>query len=83
MPDRISLQPLTLPSCANCRYCAADPDLQQAAVAANLKAPDQGICVRYPPQSQLVGTPQGPMSVLVKTVVPLTHWCGEHAPRSA
>lgn len=80
------LQPLNLamPSCADCRFCQVDIDLVNEAKKANLKAPDQGVCVRFPPHSQLVGSPQGGVSaVMVKTVIPLTHWCGEFKDKRA
>ena len=80
MPDQpVTLQPLNFksPSCADCRFCVDDPDMAQAIGATNLKAAPQGICVRFPPQSQIIGTQQGPMAMMVKSVVPKTHWCGE------
>lgn len=79
----VTLQPLRMPSCADCRFCQVDTDLVNASKAANLKAPDQGVCVRFPPQSQHVGTPHGTVVMMVKTVIPLDHWCGEFKDRRA
>jgi hypothetical protein len=73
----VTLKPLVMPSCSTCLYCRSDRDLESTAKLQNLKAPDQGICVRFPPTSQLVGTPQGAVAMMVKTVIPLDHWCGE------
>lgn len=81
--------PVTLPplkfnyGCERCLFYRNDPDMDKAVASANLNAPKQGVCVRFPPSCQLVGTPGGPMSVLVKTVVPADHWCGEFKSASA
>lgn len=83
MSQPVTLQPLRFdPSCADCVYCKVDPDASKAAKSQNLQAPEQGVCNRYPPTSQLLMTAQGPMSLMVKVVVPLDHWCGEFKGKS-
>jgi hypothetical protein len=85
MNQPVTLKPLRFanPECSKCQFYGIDPDMAHAAAVNNLNAPPQGICNRYPPSSQILMTPQGPTAVMIKQVVPASHWCGEFSAKLA
>jgi hypothetical protein len=67
--------------CANCAYLFIDKDAQDAALAANLRSPDMGICRRFPPVPLLVPVQNGLTVLPASPPVKLDAFCGEFRQR--
>lgn len=70
----MNLSPLpSLESCAACKFFRAHPARPE-----NLKAPPQGLCLRYPPSVHPMEAGGGQVAFMgVNPTVPAVHTCGE------